>query len=149
VSLLPWRNNQDQIQDTQDQVEDNQDQLQELLREIQNTQDQVQGLETSVEDRISQLENEVTQLRGQVTDMLPEMDLTERQKQVVALYMGSNRPRTKQEIADELNISKQYASQLIIQVKDEVDMEVTQVDESGTRAYKLEPHERQKIRQGY
>ncbi len=142
MSLLPWRNNQDQIQD-------NQDQLQELLQQIQDTQDQVQGLETSMEDRISQLEDEVTQLRGQVTDMLPEMDLSERQKQVVALYVGSNRPRTKQEIADELNISKQYASQLIIQVQDEVDMEVTQVDESGTRAYKLEPHERQKIRQGY
>lgn len=102
-----------------------------------------------MERRISQLEDEVTQLRGQVTDMLPDMDLTDRQKEVVGLYVGANRPRTKEEIASEMGISRDYASQLIAQVKKELDMEITEVDEAGTRAYKLASHEKQKIEQGF
>lgn len=79
---------------------------------------------------------------------MPDMDLADRQREVVGLYMGANYPRTKEEIASEMDISREYASKLAVQVKEELDIEITEVDEAGTRAYKLAPHEKQKTKQG-
>lgn len=122
MSLIPWRDNHDRIQDLESNLE-------------------------NIQEEVESNHDEIRQLRELVYEVSPSTaDLSERQKEMLGLFISENSFQTKSEIADSLGISNNHVTKLLCQLRDkDFSFEHMKVEDNGKRAYKLQEQERKKI----
>lgn len=113
------------------------------------SEQQVSDLEDrseALQGRVTDLEEEVSELRQLVYQAAPTTaDLSDRQKEAAGLWLADNKYRTRQELADELDISDGYAGTLLSKLKDELEFDTRIVNDKGKKAFRLKDSERQRI----
>lgn len=113
----------------------NQEELQELKEHLEDLQEQNQDLQ-----------NEVEELRSLVYEVAPaQSNLSNRQKDLVAVFLNSNHYRTRADMANELDISESYAGKLMSELKQEIELQEKQVNEKGKKAFKLPENTRKRL----
>jgi len=118
----------------------------EQVSDLRERSESLQGRVTDLEDEVSELEGEVSELRQLVYQAAPTTaDLSDRQKEAAGLWLADNKYRTRQELADELDISDGYAGTLLSKLKDELEFDTRVVNDKGKKAFRLEDSERQRI----
>jgi len=113
----------------------NQEELQELKEHLEDLHEQNQDLQ-----------NEVEELRSLVYEVAPaQSNLSNRQKDLVAVFLNSNHYRTRADMANELDISESYAGKLMSELKQEIELQEKQVNEKGKKAFKLPENTRKRL----
>lgn len=111
----------------------------EQVSDLQDRSEALQG-------RVTDLEDEVSELRQLVYQAAPTTaDLSDRQKEAAGLWLADNKYRTRQELADELDISDGYAGTLLSKLWDELELDTRVVNDKGKKAFCLKDSERQRI----
>ena len=123
-------------------ADSNQEELQELKQQNQNLQEHLEDLQEQNQD----LQNEVEELRSLVYEVAPaQSNLSNRQKDLVAVFLNSNHYRTRADMANELDISESYAGKLMSELKQEIELQEKQVNEKGKKAFKLPENTRKRL----
>ena len=101
---------------------------------------------TELESKVQGLESEVEDLRQLVMETAQTTtDLTDKEKELVALFIQEPIWRTKQDIAQEMDLSKSYVSNLLSSAREEVEFKGRTIDDSGTKSFKLKQEARQEL----
>mgnify|MGYP002762948921 FL=1 len=125
-------------------------------RNIDRIESKLEEVDQKIEDQKEMRQEEISQVENQVEDvkeMLYESrpataDLSTKERQVLELFLQKNKWRDKEDIANSIDISKNYASTLLTRLKQKMDVESKQVSEKGRKAYRLTEDQRQKIETG-
>jgi DNA-binding CsgD family transcriptional regulator len=103
-------------------------------------------IEDRLNDRITELESEVEDLRQLVMETAQTTtDLTDKEKELVALFIQEPIWRTKEEIAQEMDLSKSYVSNLLASAREEVEFKDRTINDNGTKSFKLKQEARQEL----
>jgi DNA-binding CsgD family transcriptional regulator len=103
-------------------------------------------VEDRLNDKITELESEVEDLRQLVMETAQTTtDLTDKEKELVALFIQEPIWRTKEEIAQEMDLSKSYVSNLLASAREEVEFKDRTINDNGTKSFKLKQEARQEL----
>lgn len=106
-------------------------------------------LKSDLEDmdsRVRDLESEVEELRQLVLETSPvQADLSDKERELVALWVQEPIWRTIEDICGELDIGESYARNLMTGIREELEFEDKQIDDFGKKAFRLAESERNRI----
>lgn len=103
-------------------------------------------IEDRLSNRITDLESEVEDLRQLVMETAQTTaELSDKEKELVALFIQEPTWKTKQDIARELDLSKSYASNLLASAREQIDFQDRTINDNGTKSFKLEEEARQQL----
>jgi DNA-binding CsgD family transcriptional regulator len=126
-------------------------------RNIEKIERKLEDLDQKIEDQKNMRKEELGQVEETVEDMKQMLyesrpataDLSKKERQVLELFLQENTWKDKEDIADQIDISKNYAGTLLTRLKEKMNVESKQVDQRGRKAYKLAEEEKQRIEQGF
>lgn len=99
-----------------------------------------------LDSKVQGLESEVKELRQLVLETSPvQADLSDKERELAALWVQNPIWRTAEDVAEELDIGKSYAHNLLNGIRDKLDFEEQQISDNGKKAFRLEKAERRKI----
>lgn len=109
----------------------------------------IEAIESDIRDseaKLQGLESEVKELRQLVLETSPvQADLSDKERELAALWVQNPIWRTAEDVAEELDIGKSYAHNLLNGIRDKLDFEEQQISDNGKKAFRLEKAERRKI----
>jgi len=99
-----------------------------------------------LQGKVTDLEDEVSELRQMVYQVAPTTaDLSQREREAAGLWLADNKYRTRQDVADKLDLSEGYAGTLLSNLRQELEFDTRVVNDRGKKAFRLEDSERQRI----
>lgn len=117
-------------------------------RQLQKIEEQLEDLEEKVDGQ-EDLGEELQDLKQSFYDSRPlTSELSQRQRELLEIFLKYDQWIDKRDIAEDLDISRNYAGTLISGLRDHVDIRSKKVDSNNRQAYKLSEDAKKRIEQG-
>jgi DNA-binding CsgD family transcriptional regulator len=124
--------------------------IEKIERKLEDLDQKIEAQKDMRKEELGQVEETVEDMKQMLYESRPATaDLSKKERQVLELFLQENTWKDKEDIADQIDISKNYAGTLLTRLKEKMNVESKQVDQRGRKAYKLAEEEKQRIEQGF
>lgn len=128
-----------EVKKVNDKIEHQDRELKEIKERLGNLEEKVDGQED--------LPEEVDELKQEVYNMRPATrELTDRERELLSTLLNAEKWLEKEDISEELDISKNYAGTLITDLREkDIDIISKKLDSNNKKGYKLSEGQKQEI----
>jgi DNA-binding CsgD family transcriptional regulator len=124
--------------------------IEDLKRKIQDIEDQLQQERNLTETEIGEMEENIEEIKQAFYESRPATaDLSKKERQLLEVFLQEDKWKDKEDLAESMDITKDYVSTLVSRLREKIEVEEKKVDKIGRKAYKLSEEERDRIDQGF
>lgn len=124
--------------------------IEDLKRKLQDIEDQLQQERELTETEIGDMEEEIEEIKQAFYESRPATaDLSKKERQLLEVFLKEDKWKDKEDLAESMDISKDYAGTLVSRLRNNIEIKEKKVDKVGRKAFKLSQEERERIDQGF